>query len=60
MRDGRLFENTDRRGDEYRYFSRSGFDNIMIVTIIILTKEVIGGTFQMNLRKKNHLCLMEM
>ena len=32
----------------------------MIVTVIILTRGVIGDTFQMSLRKEIHLLLMEM
>jgi len=33
--------------------------NIMIFIVIILTGGLIGDTFQMNLRNKSHLILME-
>lgn len=34
--------------------------DIMIINIIILIGRMIGDTYRMNSRKKNHLILMEM
>lgn len=59
LRDGRRLDTSDRRGDGYMYYSSFFWIDIMIIIVIIRIGRVIWDTFQMNLRKKGHLVLMD-